>query len=290
MENLKPIEIDPKTFLYQHCELPVLPDVLTKIQSTIASGDYTAKLITDIISNDPSIVAEIIKIANSAYFNLPREIKEVKFAVAYLGIVEIQRIVLSISIVNTLSTADRKNFDKVWFHSVYTALCTKYLAAKYEPLVVPGEIWAAAILHDIGKLVYLKFFPDHYQVLEKYADQNGCLFSDAEQFYNFPSSSYLGSLLCDRWRLPVEIKDICENHSIKTFLTSKDSSNESTFRRLVSAGNLFAIMLSNKLNNTYSDKIKAAMTKVLNISESDFLLIIADLTDMKREAEKLIAK
>lgn len=288
MPELAPIEIDPKTFLYGHCELPVLPEVLAKVQQLISSDDFTPTKVAEIISTDPSMVAEVLKVANSAYYSFPNEIKDVKFAVAYMGIIEVQRIVLSMSVINTLSSEDLKSFNKIWFHSAYTALITQYLVKKYEPLIVPGEIWAAAILHDVGKLIYLKFFPDHFRAMIEFSENKGCLFSEAEQYYKLPKSSYFGELLCDRWRLPVRIKDACTNHSVKDMIESKDSSLESTFRRMISAGNLMALMLNNELDSVRVEKITNHLKKIFNLSDSDFMLLAADLSDLKVEAENFV--
>ena len=64
-----------------------------------------------------------------------------------------------------------KAFDEIWFHSLNTALCARELTLKYEPLLNAGEVWTSALLHDIGKLVYLKFFPEHYEVLRQFCSR-----------------------------------------------------------------------------------------------------------------------
>ena len=103
MDKLEPIKIDRNTFLRQHCTLPALPSILTKIQNNIHSDDFSIKDASDLISSDPSLVAQILKVANSAYYGFPREISDAKFAIAYLGINEVYRIVLTVSVVNTLN-------------------------------------------------------------------------------------------------------------------------------------------------------------------------------------------
>jgi len=289
MTNLPPIEIDPETFLYKNCELPALPEVLTKVQGLVSSGDFTAIKVSEIISTDPSMVAEILKIANSAYYSFPKEIKDVKFAIAYMGIVEIQRIILTVSVVNTLSTKDKVLFNKIWFHSMYTALCAQYLVKKYEPLVSPGEIWAAAILHDVGKLVYLKFFPEHLKSLIQYAEENNCYFHEAEQIYKFPASSYLGKLICDRWRLPSTVKYACSYHGLNDLLRSTEASIESTFTRIISASNLLTSMMVEKLSKEKAERISNTIKQIFNLSDPDFMLIAADISELKLSAEKLVS-
>ncbi len=285
MTSLPPIEIDPKTFLRHHCTLPVLPEIITQIQEVVNSEDVNIGDISDLVGSDPSLAAQILKIVNSAYYSFPREIVDIKFALAYLGISEVYRIVLSLSVVNTLSIADKKELDYFWFHSFFTALSTRFVAKKYEPLVLFDELWVAAILHDIGKLAYLKFFPDHYSVLRRFCIDQGCLFSMAEKHFSFPSSAYIGGLLCIHWGLPEKIKIACESHSFEDLINERIDNSSYSYTQIISIGSLLAVMSSEELNNELKLKLVEGIKKVLNCSESDFLTLMAEIYELKLSAE-----
>jgi len=287
MSQLKPIVIDPNTFLYKHCTLPALPEVLTKFQEIMNSPSVGVGEIAEIIKKDPAVVAQILKIINSAYYSLPVEFSEVKLALAYLGINEVYRIILAISVVNTLSTEQKDEFNDIWFHSLFTAFCAKYFAQKYEPLLDKNELWTIAILHDIGKLVYLKFFPKHYIQLKNYCKKNGCLFSEAEIDLSFPSSSYLGMLLCERWRLPDKIKKACSSHSLHDLEKINEENSSNSYRTMVILGNLVAALSTDELKQEKKNEIFEGIIKTINIDESDFLLIMGDVVQLKEEASKL---
>lgn len=146
--------------------------------------------VSQLISGEPALLAQILKVVNSAYFGLPREITRVSYAIAFLGLNQLHPMVLPLSVINTLDVHDKDELHGFWFHSFYTAISTKYLARKYEPLLSYEELWSAAMLHDIGKLVYLKFFPDHYRALRDFCNEHGRLFSEAEKHFSLPSSAY----------------------------------------------------------------------------------------------------
>ena len=289
MSQIEPLVIDPDTFLYKHCTLPALPEVLTEFQEIMNSPGAGAKEIAEIINKDPAAVAQILKIINSAYYSLPVEFSEVKLAVAYLGINEVYRIVLSISVFNTLSTKEKDEFNHIWSHSLLTAFCAKYFAQKFEPLVDKNELWTMAILHDIGKLVYLKFFPKHYLELRNYCKNNGCLFSQAEIDLVFPSSSYLGMLLCKRWRLPDKIKKVCSSHSFGDLKKVDEESSKNSYRTMVILGNLVSTLSTDELNQEAKSEIVEGIRNTLSIDESDFLLIMGDIVQLKEEASKLFS-
>ena len=130
MIELAPIEINPTTFLYHHCALPALPRVVTEFQEVAHSENVSISRVVNILSSDPSLVAEILKVVNSAYYSLPREVSRVDMAVAYLGTREVQNIVLTVSVVDTFGIEEPAEFKKFWHHSLYTALCARF---PYQP-------------------------------------------------------------------------------------------------------------------------------------------------------------
>jgi len=288
MSNLESIVIDPKTFLHKHCTLPALPEIITQIQEIMYSPDIKITDLANIINKDPALVAQVLKIVNSAYYSLPIEITEVKHAVAYIGINEIHRIVLSLSVIITLSIEDKDEFNKIWFHSLLTAHCTKYITKKFEPNLNLSELWSMALLHDIGKFVYLKFFPDHFKELSKDTLEKGCLFSEAEIHFSYPSSSYFGALLCDRWRLSEKIKNACSFHSLTDLKRINKEEQVNFYVKMVILGNLMAILAVNKLEKEVKEDIINEIIQSLHIGQDEFWLIMADVSELKEKANTLL--
>jgi len=280
---LKPIEIDPKTFLREHCSLPALPEAVIRIQEMVQSDATDTTMVAQIISGDPALVAQVLAVVNSAYYSLPKTTSNVKYAVAYLGLSEIQRIVISVGVVNAMGIKEKKELNNYWYHSFFTALTTKYLAKKFWSYLDPEELWTASILHDIGKLVYIKFFPEHYKELKRYSKQNGCLFSEAEEHYKLPASSYLGSLLCYHWRLPGKVEDACKYHNL--FHISEQGSD---FQTVITLGNLLTTLSVGGLNESCKNRIKEVAENILELSPNNFISIMADVYDLESEAEKFL--
>jgi len=289
MEQLPTINVNPETFFSEDFVLPALPKILTQIQEAMASEDVTVGQIAELISNDPALVIQILRIVNSAYYGLPKKIGEVKLAAAYLGIEEVYRIVLSVSIMNTLATDQEQEFNKIWLHSLFTSLCVKHIAQQYKPLLADGDLRAAAIVHDVGKLVYLKFFPDHFKALDQYTLEHGCLFSEAEETYALPSSAYIGMLLCDYWELPDTIKYACGYHSLKDLDPMADDRSPDPSTSVVAAGNMAAVLAMDGLSKEKRTEITDAIMTYLKIDEPTFLFLMADIYELKDEATNFLA-
>jgi HD-like signal output (HDOD) protein len=286
MNNLPPIEIDPDQFLREHCALPALPSVVIKIQKLIEGGDADMGSVADLISGEPSLVAQVLKVANSAYYGLSRDITKVKFAIAFLGLNEIYRMVLSLSVVNTLAIDEKDQLTKFWFHSFYTALSTKYLAKKFEPHLSFEELWSAAILHDIGKLVYLKFFPDHFKALTLFAREKGCPLSSAERHFSLPASALFGTMLCNHWRLPDHIKSACEKHSLADLTGIDKNQKLGRFQRMICLGNLLTVLSTDELNDSAKQEVAEAIRNNLDCEESAFLAMMGDIYELRIDVER----
>jgi HD-like signal output (HDOD) protein len=240
-------------------------------------------LIAEIISGDPALVAQVLAVVNSAYYSLPKTTSNVKYTVAYLGLSVIQRVVISVGVVNAMGIKEKKELNDYWYHSFFTALTTKYLAKKFYSYLDPEELWTASILHDIGKLVYIKFFPEHYNELKRYCKKDGCLFSEAEEHYKLPASSYLGTLLCHHWRLPNKVEDACGYHNL-----SHMSKQGSDFQTIIALGNLLATLSAGGLNESCKKRIKEATEKILELSPENFISTMADVYELESEAEQFL--
>jgi HD-like signal output (HDOD) protein len=158
---IEPKLVDTETFLKNHCTLSSLPEVVSKVEREINQEEGNINKINELINGEPALTSQILKVVNSAYYGLSSEIRNVRMAIEFMGLNEIYRMVLAFSVINTLNVDQKKELNNFWYHSFYSAICTRYLAKKFEPLMPLEDLWSASILHDIGKLVYLKFFPDH---------------------------------------------------------------------------------------------------------------------------------
>lgn len=286
--ELPPIEIDPKTFLKEHFVLPPLPEILTSLMDAINSGKTTAKEIAELVKSDAGMVAQVLKVVNSAYYGLPRHISDVTHAVAYLGFGEIYRIVLTISVTKALEPPDQKVFKQYWSHSYFTAIISKHLVTSFEKTLDPGDIYTAAVLHDIGKLVYLRFFPDHYRELSGYCQREMKFLSDAEKHYGLPSHLVFGAILCDRWQLPGELRAACENHELD-YLESREAGNgEDQAIRIITISNLLANLADESLDESLKIRVSEAVKKNLELDNDGFLLLMADVYEMKTEVARFL--
>lgn len=272
-------------FLAEHFQLPPLPAVVGGVLERIHSGNANAHEVAGLLSSDAALVAQVLKIVNSAYYGLPRQITEVKHAVAYLGLAEVERVALTATVMKELAPQDKEEFERFWFHSFHAALISKRLQPRLAQGADAEELHTAVLLHDIGKLVYLKFFPARYRELVRHCQLTGVLLVDAERELGCPSHQWLGSMLCDRWNLPQTIKLACERHEMAELEALEKSAEDWEEGRLVCLSNLLANLATANLSFGHKTALRQLTLGALGCDERDFLLLMAEIYELRAEAE-----
>ncbi|MBN2434090.1 MAG: HDOD domain-containing protein [Spirochaetes bacterium] len=223
---------DLKKILYSRVnELPTLPVVIPKILKMMEDNKSDVKKISEVISYDPALVSKIFKVANSSYYGFPKKISEIDRAVSLLGFNMVKSLAVSLGVVNTLSEPRSKRFFSetgLWFHSVAVATLTRELCLNIIKTKKKDYLFVAALLHDIGKLVFDIFFSDLFEqaVLDV---QNSGTYSLAKSEKKIIGVDHgeAGALLLKRWNFPDEISDpVMYHHSqdIPSNVSSEDMS------------------------------------------------------------------
>ncbi|MFO0981298.1 MAG: HDOD domain-containing protein [Planctomycetota bacterium] len=285
--SLPPIKIDERTFLKEHFHLAPLPGTLTRILAVINSQNGNAAEVEKLIATDAVMTSTVLKVVNSAYYALAARISNIRYAIAYLGLGEVSRIALALSVIRGVQSADQKELKQFWLHSYLTALTAKRVAKEVR-LYDLDDLYTATLLHDIGTLVYQKFFPQHYQELVRWCAEHGRLLGDAERELGLPSHARLGSLLCDHWHLPAAVKRACEFHELQHLQTLTEPAQARPFDIVVPAANLLAALSADPLSQELKETISHEVRRVTGLDEAKFVMLMGDVYELKLKAEQAV--
>ena len=281
-------QVDNKVFDdYKHL-LPHAPEILVRIQDQLDSGEGDALVLAGLIESDASLVAKILRIVNSAYYQLPRELTDLRFAIAYLGFGEIHRIVLSASVLDHLSVPG-VSFQRFWFHSYFTALIARELIKTAPVDSSAGEVWPLALLHDVGKLVSMRLFSEQYQQLEAYCEENQCLAWEAEKHLNMVPHTELGFSLCKHWGLPDAIGQICLLHEDPNWLNHSDlpRKQKETYR-VVTVSNQIANLSMQQLDKQQQQAIHESICNLMACDQDHFLILMGRAYELRESAYRFL--
>jgi len=177
-----------------------LPEVLHKVSSLIDSDSYTAEQLAVLISQDPVLAADVIKMVNSARYQLgSQEVTSLQEAVVRLGGLQIKSIVLTIVMQNIteIKPIYFKLFGQyLWQHSLSTALWAKNLAQSRG--VDPDLAYFLGLIHDVGKIALFKLIVDEMNISDPQFKPSSKLFRQMMTKH----SLRLSALIAQSWLLP----------------------------------------------------------------------------------------
>lgn len=199
-----------RRFIEQIDNLPSLPAIVSRLIQVVNSPDTSADDAAKLIQKDPALTTKMLRLANSAFYGIPRSISSVSSAVVILGFNTIRSLVLSATVMKLFSSDSSATIDKgrFWKHSIVCAMTAKNIVRQFinVRLMDPESAFCAGILHDIGKLIFSEFAQTDYADVCKYAKAEGVSMLAAEQSILGITHAEIGKILADKWALPLDLE------------------------------------------------------------------------------------
>lgn len=195
--------------------VPSLPSLYFRINEALANPDTSIEEIAAIVQQDPAMTAKILQLVNSAFFGIARRITSPVEAVQFLGVGRLRSLVLSLHVFSSFDEGKIANFsiEKVWNHSINASLMAQQIAREEKiDRAVADEVFVAAMLHDIGKVMLASSMPDLYAEAVMLASERGISHVAAERETFGVSHSEVGAYLLGLWGLPVTIVEAVALH------------------------------------------------------------------------------
>ncbi len=191
-------------------QLPALPAIVQRLVDVVNSPESSAEDASRLIEKDPALTSRMLRLANSAFYGIPRSISSVSSAVVILGFNTIKSLVLSASVMQMFPGDKNVIFDRArfWKHSIVCAMAAKQIIKAYMPVKMmdPESAFCAGMLHDIGKLVFEQYAHQDYVEACDYAQKTGISLLEAETHMLGTNHAEVGKILADRWALPLELE------------------------------------------------------------------------------------
>lgn len=184
--------------------VPSLPSVVIKLRKYLNDPDVDFNELAKVIQYDPGLTANVLQLANSAYFGWSRSITSVREAIARLGTHRIFQMVLCMSVAPLVRKPIR-GYDMdaggLWEHSIATAMCAEQLAlALNHPEA--EEAFTAGLLHDMGKVVLGTFVDVDDEPIKEIMASDGLSFNEAEYMVLGIDHAEVAGELLSAWNLP----------------------------------------------------------------------------------------
>jgi len=189
-------------------ELPALAPVVQQALVLLEREDFDWREVAEVIAQDQNLVAQLLKLANSALTGLRRKVTSLTTALRVLGARPVRNLLLTMTVRPFLQAPSEL---KLWEHSLACGLVAKRLAQQTQ-LVDPEEVFTAGLLHDIGKTLLMRFSPQSYRRVQQIAQRQGCPTFIAERLIFSVTHAEVGSWLLERWRIPLPFCEAVASH------------------------------------------------------------------------------
>ncbi|RJQ72252.1 MAG: HDOD domain-containing protein, partial [Desulfobacteraceae bacterium] len=196
--------------------MPSLSTTVAKVLEICGSANASPHDLNRVISYDPVLTGQVLKLINSAYFSLPNRITSLSRAIIMLGVNTVKNLVLATSVLASFKVSRCGcgiSMDAYWAHCLCVGTTAKAIAKiKKVPILEQEEFFVAGLLHDLGKLPMIACFSDMYdQVLKTAENEYISLFSSENKFIGF-NHCQVGLLIGMKWKLGTEMQQALSHH------------------------------------------------------------------------------
>jgi HD-like signal output (HDOD) protein len=161
--------------------------------------------VVSLLSQDKSLTAQSLHMANSPIFGHWQKIDSLKGAVVSLGFQRLRDIVISCSVLKLMPLGDTKiNPVVFWEHSLGCALVCRHFA-RHINFSQPDKAYLGGLLHDLGIVVNLWILPNEFgAVVDRAKSENIPLHEVELEVLGFTHCE-TGRILAEHWGLTADL-------------------------------------------------------------------------------------
>ena len=211
------LTLDPLDILRKEHQLPALPQVFLELQQAINRSNTSAGDLAEIISQDPSLTAFLLRMVNSAFYSLPMQIDTISRAVTVVGVNQLSTLAVGTSVMSLFKDvpAEVLDVEQFWKHSLTCGLIARRLC-RITGKGDPERAFVAGLLHDIGQLILLQSEPERASAVLSHARARDVLLYEEEKSLLGFDHATLGGMLLRKWNFPfVLVTSVLEHHHPK---------------------------------------------------------------------------
>lgn len=226
-----------KIILAQVKRLPVLPSSVQTAMNLLQDPQVDMGSLAAALQYDPGITANILRLANSAYFGAVHRITTLRDAVVRLGEKRVAQLLLTVAVAPRIS-GEVAGYDMppcaLLEQSLAVATASELVAVECG-IAPPAHTFTAGLLANVGKVVLDQFMGVDAEPITDLALTEGISFEQAERRVLGVDHLEVGAELLAYWNLPDEIVNV-----VRYRLRPEECPEPSTVLDLVHAGDAIA--------------------------------------------------
>lgn len=195
-----------KNIAREIASFPSIPQAAAKILAMLDNPNTSTDEIGAILRYDAGLTANILKLTNSSYFGLPSKVASVRQALVLLGWKKLAHLIMTACVSAVMDKAVPGYglpMGELWRHSIAVSVVAEGLARELK-MMGADEIFTAALLHDVGKLVLGAYIKAETDSVDAMADR-GISFEKIEREVFGTDHAEIGARILQNWSFPEQI-------------------------------------------------------------------------------------
>jgi len=191
-------------------QLPVQPGAAMRLLWMLEDPRTSASDLGRLIESDPALSAQVIRLANTAFYGLSGKVSSAWRAVTVLGLSTVRAIATTAAF-DLFSGSGRPVPEHFWPHSLTSAAAAAALARRVG--VQPNDAFSAGLLHDIGAALMFRRAPERADaVMTRIAADPDADALDLERREMGTDHAEVGSAVLTLMRFPTEMVEAIALH------------------------------------------------------------------------------
>lgn len=193
--------------------LDPLPVTARRLSAMLSGDNPDIRAIAEVVQYDSAVAANVVHTANSAAYAGRYPVERVRDAIVRLGASNLLTVVLGdyLRVMKAAAPLYDLTEDDLYLHSAAAALMVKAMAEQARRQL-PGSASIAALLHDIGKLIMVRYMKADLSALLSLCQEKSIAFVDAEREAFGCDHAEVGGAVARKWGFPEEVIFAIENH------------------------------------------------------------------------------
>ncbi len=188
--------------LFESINLPTLSLVANDLITTMNDVDVTVVAVRDLVCKDPVLCAKLLRLANSAYFGLPRGVSTIEDAIIMVGLAQVRALTIAESLSSTFAPLPGFDQIKFWSNSMACAGYAKWMAGGLG--MDTQQAWLTGMMLRLGELLIGLTQPGALMVLEALPLEPGSRWAHEKRLVGFTEGQICAEL-ARRWNFPMQI-------------------------------------------------------------------------------------
>ncbi len=221
-------------------ELATLPTTVIALLDVLKDTTTSADRVCVVLERDPAMTANVLKLANSAYYGVRRTIGNVRDALVMLG----NRAVTTLAFATGMAPVLRRDLegygegrDSFWRHSLIAAAAASTAADLGGFSRWRTQCFTAGLVHDVGMLVIDRWLVAEGRQLPAFGDE--AMLRQAERELLGFDHAETGAALAEAWGFPELLVSALRYHH-----TPLEAVSDRQVVAAVAAGDLVATVIS----------------------------------------------